>query len=283
LDLALLSENTIGQVQPELAAKAVWFSTPPKDVVKRLATAKVVFIHPDGFDKWTDILLELQQHRPLPVKLFIIADSDYAFDETHIEILLGFFPETHFWIQNWYGNNKRVSLFPLGVNQSLETQRVVKHKSLGISYLTLYRNNTLRESFFQFLRKTPQMEAYYLPKTDYAAYCSNLSECFFTTCPMGEGYDTYRFWESLMVGTIPIVKAHPFYTGLREHYPGIPFVEVETWDDLVDLLPRLTSDYYESLWSKRDLSCLDEQAWRVKIQAILPTSAENTDRNFQLT
>jgi hypothetical protein len=283
LDIVLASQVSIGKLHPSLASKAVCESTPPNEVVKKLATATIIFIHPDGFDHWTDVLLQLQQHRPLPAKLFIIADSDFAFDEGHMEAMVGLFPDAQFWIQNYYGDRKQTRLFPLGVNESIEIEQVPKTKALGISYLSFYYNNLHRQNFFSFLLAKPEMESHYLPKTDYPTFCSNLSECFFSTCPMGEGYDTYRFWESLMVGAIPIVKSHPFYKELREKYPGIPFVEVDSWEHIVSLLPALTPEYYESLWKKRDLTCLDEDIWRSQILAMLPTSAENRGSNFQLT
>ena len=78
---------------------------------------------------------------------------------------------------------------------------------------------------------------------------------------MGEGYDTFRFWESLMMGTIPIVKEHPFYEVLRMNYPTLPFVVVKDWKDLFDLIPRINQEWYEAIWKEADLSCLEFESW----------------------
>lgn len=42
-------------------------------------------------------------------------------------------------------------------------------------------------------------------------YFEEMSEHIFCLCPPGYGLDTYRVWEALSVGTIPIVIDGPFY------------------------------------------------------------------------
>lgn len=260
IDLALLSEPTPESTHKELYPKALWFSTNPKEAVAKLTTASILFLHPDAFDRWSDILLELQQHHPLPVKLIIIGDSDYCLGHEHMETLLAFFPETHFWIQNWYGSHERVKLLPIGVNGSWKSTRE-RTRPIGISFLLHYIGNTHRDEFFSFLNEHPSIQESCLPKTGFQDYCELLSECYTTTCPMGEGYDTFRFWESLMMGTIPIVKEHPFYEVLRMNYPTLPFVVVKDWKDLFDLIPRINQEWYEAIWKEADLSCLEFESW----------------------
>lgn len=260
IDLALLSEPTPDSTHKELYSKALWFSTEAKEAVAKLTTASIVFLHPDAFDRWTDILLELQQNHPLAIKLIIIADSDYCIGHEHMEALLAFFPETHFWIQNWYGSHERVKLLPIGVNGPWMPRRE-KRRPIGISFLLQYIGNTHRDEFFAFLNEYPMIQGHCLPRTGFQDYCELLSECYCSTCPMGEGYDTFRFWESLMMGTIPIVKEHPFYEVLRMNYPRLPFVVVKDWKDLFDLIPRINQDWYEEIWKEADLSCLDFETW----------------------
>lgn len=271
-DIKLLSDNHIGDYPPELKENAIWPSTPAKEAVHQLMRANIIYIHPDGFDYWSDILLELQQHKPLPVKLFIIADSDFAMGNEHIDVMTIFFPNSFFWIQNWYGYHEKVVCLPLGVNKSYKKE-LQKTKPLGISFLLNYIGNPKREDFFNFLNNTPSILPYCLEKGNFQHYLNQLSECRFSTCPMGEGFDTFRFWESLMVGAIPIVKKHPFYESLRYNYPGIPFVEVEDWSDLVNLLPSLTEDFYQSLMKPANLFMLEQSYWIKQVQ--LFQNAEN--------
>ncbi len=260
IDLALLSEPNPNATYKELYPKAIWFSTNPKEAVAKLANANILFLHPDAFDYWSDILLELQQYRPLPLKLCILADSDLTIGHEHLDSLLAFFPSTHFWVQNWFGSDERVKLLPIGVNGVQKSSRQ-RSKPLAISFLLQYIGNSHREEFFAFLNHYPAILQHCLPRTDFPEYCDHLSECYFSTCPMGEGYDTFRFWESLMMGTIPIVKEHPFYEVLRMEYPRLPFIVIKDWTDLFELLPTMTQELYDSLWKDADLSCLDLETW----------------------
>ncbi len=276
LDLALLSEETQSTLSEELKAKAVWFQTPVKEVVSKLSQAKILYIHPDGYDQWTDILLKLHQHRPLPVKLIVLADSDYTFGNEHLEALVALFPNTHFWVQNWCGDLERVKLLPIGVNATYcETKP--KRKVLGISFFLNYEGFVHREEYAEFLQQHPELQDYTIPRLGYPDYCEALSECYFSLCPMGAGYDTYRFWESLMMGCIPIVKKHPFFEVLRLQYPALPFVVVEEWSDLLTLLPLLGEQTYKDWMNSADVSCLSWDTWLNALQErrSLPTLAEN--------
>ena len=61
-------------------------------------------------------------------------------------------------------------------------------------------------------------------------YVKNLSKYKFSICPRGNGSDTHRFWESLMVGTFPIVAKTPFTKNLESM--GIPALYLDNWSDL---------------------------------------------------
>ena len=43
-------------------------------------------------------------------------------------------------------------------------------------------------------------------------YIQQVSNYKFNICPFGNGLDTHRIWESLMVNTIPVVLKHDFYS-----------------------------------------------------------------------
>lgn len=260
VDLALLSEPNPDSTHKDLYENAIWYSTDPREAVLKLSKAKVIFLHPDAFDHWSDVLLQLQQHRPLPLQLCILADSDYTLGHEHLDTLLAFFPKTIFWVQNWFGSDERVKLLPIGVMKAWDSRRQ-RTKPLGISFALNYIGNPHREDFFAFLQENPSIQEHCLPKVGFEEYCELLSECYCTTCPMGEGFDTFRFWESLMMGTIPIVKEHPFYDMVRSQYPKLPFLVVKEWKDVFELLPTFTQEWYESQWKDADVSCLELDTW----------------------
>ena len=50
----------------------------------------------------------------------------------------------------------------------------------------------------------------------------------FTLCPHGHGLDTHRLWETLLLGSIPIVKT----STLDSLYDGLPVVILKSWREL---------------------------------------------------
>ena len=55
-----------------------------------------------------------------------------------------------------------------------------------------------------------------------------MSQCVFVICPFGGGYDTHRLWETLILGSIPIVKS----SGLDPLLKDLNVLIVQSWSDL---------------------------------------------------
>lgn len=270
IDVALFTTPNPDSTLQELYSKALWSSTDEQTRKEKLQSAQTVFIHPDGIDMWKSYLLQ-HSHDYNQLRIFIFADSDLTTGHQHIDELLGAFPTSVFWIQNWFGFHPRVFLLPIGVN-SISHTSLQRWKPLGVSFFLQYPGFVHREEFTHFIQTNPWVHSYCLPRVEYPIYCSLLSECRFSCCPMGGGYDTYRFWESLMMKTIPIVKSHLFYDVLRMHYPSLPFLVVDTWEDLEELLPTLTPSYYDSLIQSADFSPCYEETWIERGKSLLQLS-----------
>ena len=60
-------------------------------------------------------------------------------------------------------------------------------------------------------------------------YNNSILESRFVLCPSGLGWDTYRIWETLLLGSIPVV----------EQSPG--------WDSVFDDLPVLTVTHFDQV------------------------------------
>lgn len=270
IDVALFLYPNPDSTLKELYPKALWISSDEQTRKDTLLLAKTVFIHPDGVDTWKQYLLQYSKELH-QIRIFIFADSDLTLGHTHIDELLDAFPTSVFWIQNWFGCHPRVFLLPIGVNGH-SSKSLQRWKPLGISFFLQYPGFVHREEFYQFVQTNSWIHPYCLPCVDYEIYCSLVSECRFSCCPMGGGYDTYRFWECLMMKTIPIVKSHLFYDVLRLQYPLLPFLVVEKWEDIETLLPRLTPSYYESLLQNADLSPCYEGTWIQRGKSLLQLS-----------
>lgn len=262
IDVVLTSKEKYQSLSVNLQEKCIFWTDSPKDVVEKLSSAKVLYVYPDSFDQWTDILLEIQQKRPLPIKLMIFCDSDVSFCLDHLEILFAFFPKTEFWIQNWLGYHPQATLLPIGTSVTLHCSKNKKLTNLVISYFNHYIGCENREVFKTFLESHPELEPYQLHKLSFKDYTNFMGLSLYHTCPMGEGPDTFRFWESLALGTIPIVKEDDFYDFIKYHYPDIPMLRLLSWDELPAMIPFLESRELPPM------PYLEKDYWVSKIKAL---------------
>lgn len=91
---------------------------------------------------------------------------------------------------------------------------------------------------------------------DFFQYILDVRDSEYVLCPPGSGIDTWRFWECLYMGSIPIVQRSP----MTEYYAELfPIVQVDFWEELHELPPasRPSGNYREKLdfnyW--KDLIC----------------------------
>lgn len=87
-------------------------------------------------------------------------------------------------------------------------------------------------------------------------YLFNIYNHDFVVCPPGNGEDTHRMWESLYVGSIPIVKK----TINTRYYSELPICFVDDWNQLADLNFLLKEK--ELVKEKNNLKMLDFNYWQ---------------------
>lgn len=68
-------------------------------------------------------------------------------------------------------------------------------------------------------------------------YVETLQDSVFTLCPMGDLYESYRIWEAVELGSIPVLEDPAGYKGGARPAQGLrdidaPFVFVEDWGEL---------------------------------------------------
>jgi hypothetical protein len=252
--------------------------SPPKEVAKVLWKAQTLYVHPDGFDHWIDVLQVLHQKHPLSIKLFIFAGSDLSITDEHIEFWTMLFPSAKFWIQNYLGTNANCSIFPIGVNQSIEMEEQEKTQPLVISYFNPL-NSKERTELEELLEKEDSLKQYRLPNCSLPEYLKGISNAYFSVCPTGNGYDSFRFWESLSVGAIPLVVSTPFMESLMEHHPELPFIILEKWEDLPSFLHSEIQKVYDMYMNMSNLEILTESYWQKQFDDILETSDETNQSN----
>jgi len=84
---------------------------------------------------------------------------------------------------------------------------------------------------------------------DRLRYLRSIRESGLVACPRGRGIDTYRLWETLYMGAVPVVAS--LSKNSRRSLSGLPFIELESWgqlanrDDLMNHLEQLRAGRFE--------------------------------------
>ena len=100
---------------------------------------------------------------------------------------------------------------------------------------------------------------YAINGADFGFYVDNLTRYRFCLCPRGNGVDTHRLWEAILLGCIPIAKKH----GCYNYEEKLPIVFINSWYEV-------TEKFLESQFEKFDKTLLNtpllfKEYWRNKI------------------
>ncbi len=198
-------------------------------------------------------------HKDIKSKYILLThNSDLIIDEKYKH--LNDEKIIHWFSQNLnFPNNDDFSLLPIG----LENKRYLNAGILS------HFNNYTKEEKTQFIlgsfnRETnvDREKLWLIIKNNllidkknfnnHKDYVKNMSKYRFNLCPRGNGTDTHRFWESLMVGTYPIVVRNPFTNNLERM--GIPGLYLNNWSELDNLTEEKLESIYLNLNKNKDSS-----------------------------
>lgn len=77
----------------------------------------------------------------------------------------------------------------------------------------------------------------YNTHTTPVALYADMAASKFVFCPSGLGFDTYRLWETLLLGAIPVVESNA--AGLDRTYGSLPVLVVRDFSDVTsDMLEK---------------------------------------------
>lgn len=83
-------------------------------------------------------------------------------------------------------------------------------------------------------------------EVDYEKYLMKLKKCEYVICPEGNGIDTHRFFETIYLGRIPIVKNNPL---IQKYLPYYKMVILEKWEDFnIDNIKIYSPNKTPKLW-----------------------------------
>ena len=101
-------------------------------------------------------------------------------------------------------------------------------------------------------------------------YYTQLRCSRFVACPSGLGWDTYRLWEALSLGAIPIVEDSPGWIRVLDK---LPVLIVKNFDEVT---PQLLEREYARIIARPknyDFKRLTTQWWIDRIHSLLPDPA----------
>lgn len=113
-------------------------------------------------------------------------------------------------------------------------------------------------------------------RLDRPAFIAALERSKFVLCPRGNGIDTFRFYDTIYAGAIPIVVREPFHDAF-EH---VPILFVESLRDLGALTESFVQTEYERLGPRRRAyyAVLDFDTWLAKFHSVRLGEARRRQR-----
>lgn len=133
----------------------------------------------------------------------------------------------------------KLHIIPIGIanrywgHGNPETLQKVIDKKISKQHL-LYFNLTIQNYYperwevFQLLGRSPF--CYRTNKKRFDYYLEDVASSTFVLSPRGNGLDTHRLWESLYLGSYPIVKT----SSLDPVYEGLPVVVINDWKEVTE-------------------------------------------------
>jgi hypothetical protein len=236
------------------------------DMFLALHSETISYIKTDVFERNSPILWRGNVNIIVPARVWISGHSDYDIDEAK-------YTRYSPYCSIWYTTNKthrapNLIGIPIGITNDCPDSPV--HPILGnkIQMLEVMempkRNDTLvymnisvhthkeRDFVYNLFKDKPWV------KTENCVYETNARRRFlenirnsrFVMCPRGNGVDTHRLWETLYLGSIPIVIRHMTF----DEFHDLPILWIDDWNEInEDFLLREYDRIANQLWNLEKL------------------------------
>lgn len=247
------------------------FENPQNFDANKLKDGDIVFV------KTELITLFIKEYsKDISKKIKIIThNSDTTIEDTQLTSEIN---NNYVWFaQNLSLNkSKLVNIYPIPIG--FENRNWLKNGKKSVLKNSQSNENKLNKVFCAFNTNTNEVRIQILNnikdnsnfifsrRTNHKDYMENLSKYKFSLCPPGNGLDTHRIWESLLVNTIPIVKSSEFIQNLINNI-DIPILALENWKDLNTIDQEILNNKYEEMQNLfKDKSYLYVNYWMTKIR-----------------
>ena len=175
--------------------------------------------------------------------------------------------------QNVNITNRRIESIPIGLEnnkwfkaarkkdkmeQVLKTSR--KHKNLVYMNHNIKTNPEERQYVYDVMRNKPWVTVNMgVNGQAFDQYIDDIYNHKYVLCPRGNGIDTHRLWETLYMGSVPVVRKDVN----NWFYNNLPILYVNDWESVTDeLLNAMWSNFENGIWDKEILTF---KYWRNKI------------------
>jgi len=227
---------------------------------EKIHKVKSLFVYTYALDMFFDKIY------PLLKKPYIIVthNSDNEISDKYIDYL------NSEKIKRWYSQNinfkhpKLISI-PIGIANSqwehgnLQLLDKIRNENLPKNNL-VYKNFDVKTSINRRLGVLEKTNNIMLTRNrKQEDYLRDIAFSKFNICPMGNGIDTHRMWESIYLGSIPIVQNCINTSFYRE----LPILEIEDWSCLNE---KYLNEKYDEIMSKKyNYRKIDLEYWKKEI------------------
>lgn len=203
----------------------------PDFIVENIKDGDLVFIKTDLLEYFFN-----NYYNKINVKIILITGiSSITINPKYEEYLND---KIYYWIgPNIPWNNENTLKIPIGFEERDRDGGDQKVLNDALKYININKKNILVVSYMsdthptrkQFIEKYKDCDYIdFLDKLKFKDYIAKLGEYQFVLCPPGVGTDTHRFWETLLVGGIPIVET----SSLDDLYSKFPCIIVKSILDI---------------------------------------------------
>jgi hypothetical protein len=197
-------------------------------------TTPVFFVKTDYVDSFFSGSL-------LPKENFILLthNSDRSIGHQHIKYL------DYPFLKSWYAQNvnlihPKLIPIPIGIANSewphgdasiLESviSSDLKKNQLMYANFNINTNYKQRSYCLKFIDNR-----YIENNVSFQTYLNSTAQAYFSICPLGNGIDSHRIWESLYLRTLPVVE-DTYNIRCLQNSLNLPIVIVKAWNELTDL------------------------------------------------
>jgi hypothetical protein len=210
-------------------------------------------------------------------------NSDYSINENHLKFLDD--PRIIAWFaQNVAIKHPKLKPIPIGIAPAgyahgdisainkIRDEQNIKTKMFYANY-SIQNNRAEREYCLQQTGIPLESDinggwngfagGYKLPTT-FEGYLRDLSKSYFSISPKGNGIDCHRTWESLYVGTIPIVSR----SEVTDAHKDMPIIILDDWADFKKI--SFDENLYHKVWNNFNIGDLHMDNYLKRIMKEIP-------------